>query len=157
MSAREHVRGLETLDSGDVGLVGGKNASLGEMIQHLREAGVRVPEGFATTAQAYWDFLEANALEERIGRELNRLKDREQSLSETGHAVRTLFLESEFPREIAGAIIDAYAKLAERIGREDPDVAVRSSATAEDLPEASFAGQQETYLNIRGERALLDA
>ncbi len=157
MSAREHVRWLETLDSGDVGLVGGKNASLGEMTQHLREAGVRVPEGFATTAQAYWEFLQANALEERAGRELNRLKSGEHGLSEAGRAVRALFLESEFPEGISRAIVGAYRELAERIGRKDPDVAVRSSATAEDLPEASFAGQQETFLNIRGERALLDA
>jgi pyruvate,water dikinase len=155
--ATHYVRWLETLGSGDVGLVGGKNASLGEMIQHLGEAGVHVPQGFATTVRAYWEFMEANGLDERVGEQLNRLKGGQQDLATTGRAIRELFLQAAFPREIAGAITDAYGELAERTGRKEPDVAVRSSATAEDLPEASFAGQQETFLNIRGERALLDA
>jgi len=157
MNAAEYVRALDTLGSDDVGLVGGKNASLGEMTQHLREAGVRVPEGFATTAQAYWDFLEANTLGERIGEHLARLERGEKTLAETGRAVRALFLEAQFPGAVAEAITGAYAELARRIGRDNPDVAVRSSATAEDLPEASFAGQQETFLNIRGADAVLDA
>jgi pyruvate,water dikinase len=157
MNAARYTKTFEELDTGDVAIVGGKNASLGQMTQHLRDAGVRVPEGFATTAQAYRDLLEAAGLEGRIRDCLERLRSGERSLAETGRAVRQLFLDSQFPATLAQAIGDAYADLGRRIGRSDPDVAVRSSATAEDLPEASFAGQQETFLNIRGPEALLDA
>ena len=157
MNDAPYARPLDELDSGDVGLVGGKNASLGEMIQHLATAGVHVPEGFATTAAAYRRFLEANALEDRIGSELQRLQEGSQSLASAGRRIRQLFVEAGFPDDVVQAITDSYADLAGRIGRENPDVAVRSSATAEDLPEASFAGQQETYLNIRGIDAVLDA
>ena len=157
MNDSRFARPLEELDSGDVGLVGGKNASLGEMIQHLATAGVHVPEGFATTAPAYRCFLEANDLEDRIRAELKGHQDGSQSLATTGRRIRELFLQAEFPDEVVRAITDAYADLARRIGRDDPDVAVRSSATAEDLPEASFAGQQETYLNVRGIDAVLNA
>ena len=157
MCASDYIRTLDTLDSGDVALVGGKNASLGEMTQHLRAAGVRVPEGFATTAQAYRDFLQRNELDGALTEQLRRLEADEQGLAETGRAIRDLIVQARFPDDMARAITAAYAELGERIGRADPDVAVRSSATAEDLPEASFAGQQETYLNVRGADALLDA
>ena len=152
-----YIKWLDELGSGDVALVGGKNASLGEMIQHLREAGINVPIGFATTAQAYWEFLDANDLKGRIIENLERFRNNKLSLAKAGSAIRALFLQAEFPAPIAQAIKRAYGELVERTGREDPDVAVRSSATAEDLPEASFAGQQESFLNISGEAALLEA
>ncbi|QBQ55766.1 phosphoenolpyruvate synthase [Nitrosococcus wardiae] len=155
--AEQYVRWLENLGSHDVSLVGGKNASLGEMIQHLRETGIRVPEGFATTAQAYWDFLEANHLKERISQQLEELRKDRQKLAKVGKTIREWFYESDFPPSLTEAITQAYGQLADQIDRQNPDVAVRSSATAEDLPEASFAGQQETFLNISGEESLIDA
>jgi len=137
--------------------VGGKNASLGEMVCVLGEKGIRVPDGFATTAAAYRDFLEQNQLEPRLRACLARFHDGAATLQQTGDALRTLILESQFPEPLEQAIRHSYARLSERTGLTDPAVAVRSSATAEDLPDASFAGQQESFLNVRGERALLDA
>ncbi len=152
-----YVRWLEDLGSDDVGQVGGKNASLGEMIRSLKQEGIRVPDGFATTAHAYREYIAANHLEDAIRDQLAALKAGRATLRETGQAIRRLFLESEFPEPIAQAIRESYRNLAERSGLDEVAVAVRSSATAEDLPDASFAGQQETFLNVRGERALLDA
>ncbi|TDT41443.1 phosphoenolpyruvate synthase [Halospina denitrificans] len=157
MDNQDSVRPLEQIDYRDVALVGGKNASLGEMTSALRAAGVRVPEGFATTANAYWGFLEANGLVGRITDQLQAFERGDQGLASTGRQIRALFNDTDFPPELARAIKDSYREMAERLGQDEPDVAVRSSATAEDLPEASFAGQQETFLNIRGEEALLDA
>jgi pyruvate,water dikinase len=151
-----YVRWLSDLTSGDVGVVGGKNASLGELIRNLAEDGIRVPEGFATSAYAYWQFLDRNDLRDRIAGEIDRLHGG-AALAEVGASIRKLFLEGELPAEVARAVTDAYGALGAIVGRSDPDVAVRSSATTEDLPEASFAGQQETFLNIRGKEALLDA
>jgi pyruvate,water dikinase len=149
---------FEELGANDVQRVGGKNASLGEMIQTLKEDGVRVPDGFATTADAYRKFLEANSLTERIQAHLDQLQeDGNQSLEKIGRAIRTLFRRATFPEEIAVEIGQAYRDLSRRYQAEEVDVAVRSSATAEDLPEASFAGQQETFLNVNGEDELLDA
>lgn len=144
------------LDRSDVGRVGGKNASLGEMIRYLAGAGIRVPDGFATTADAYWEFLELNELREKIARQATRLREG-ADLESVGRSVREHFLAATLPRTFADDIVAAYRELAERLGRPDPEVAVRSSATAEDLPQASFAGQQETFLNVRGVDALLDA
>ncbi|MCF8063164.1 MAG: phosphoenolpyruvate synthase [Deltaproteobacteria bacterium] len=155
--ATPYVAWFDDLGSGDVPKVGGKNASLGEMIQSLKEEGIRVPGGFATTADAYWAFLEANDLTERIRKHLDALEKEEKPLHKTGRALRRLFLKSTFPREIEEAIREAYRELSRRENRDEVDVAVRSSATAEDLPEASFAGQQETFLNIHGEEELLAA
>ena len=148
---------FEKLRRGDVARVGGKNASLGEMVGNLGPKGVEVPPGYATTADAYWRFLEQNGLNERIGTVLADLEAGRIALAEAGETIRRAFLHGDWPRETAEAIVAAYGELCRRDGRPDIDVAVRSSATAEDLPDASFAGQQETYLNIRGERALLDA
>ncbi len=148
---------LSELSRRDTGLVGGKNASLGEMIARLSNAGIRVPGGFATTAEAYWAFLDANDLRRRVTGRLGDLADDGGNLAEVGHAVRAMILEARVPDDLAAAIRDRYAAMCESVGRKDLDVAVRSSATAEDLPEASFAGQLETFLNIRGEEALLDA
>ena len=151
------IRWFETLSSDDVATVGGKNANLGDMIQSLQEEGIRVPGGFATTAEAYREFLRANELEQKLREALDGLEDDASNVKEVGQRCRELFLESEFPDELAEAIREAYRELGERNEREDLDVAVRSSATAEDLPDASFAGQQETYLNVSGEDALLEA
>jgi pyruvate,water dikinase len=148
---------FEDLDRHDVARVGGKNASLGEMVRHLGERGVRVPPGFATTAQAYWRFLEQNRLQETLTAALAELAAGKAPLADVGSAIRRAILRGEWPDELTEAIRDAYRELCRRAGKSDADVAVRSSATAEDLPDASFAGQQETFLNIRGEAALLDA
>jgi pyruvate,water dikinase len=156
-AANAQVLWFETLGRSDVASVGGKNASLGEMVANLSGRGVRVPPGFATTADAYWRYVDANGLQAAIGEALDRLAAGKATLAETGRAVRDLFLKGEWPAETAQAICAAYAQLCERTGKSDVDVAVRSSATAEDLPDASFAGQQETFLNIRGAKALLNA
>jgi phosphoenolpyruvate synthase len=148
---------FEELGQHDVPRVGGKNASLGEMVSHLASVGVRVPCGFATTAAAYWRFIDGNGLQETITAALADMDGGKATLAETGDIIRHAFLRGEWSKEAAEAITSNYRELCRRAGRIDADVAVRSSATAEDLPNASFAGQQETYLNIRGERALLDA
>jgi pyruvate,water dikinase len=152
-----YVIGLEDLRREDVARVGGKNASLGELLSQLQERGVRVPPGFATTAQAYWCFIDANNLRERIAAYIEDLAERRLTLAEAGAAIRAAIVHGDWPPELAQAIRVAYQALGERAGGADIEVAVRSSATAEDLPDASFAGQQETFLNVRGERAVLDA
>jgi pyruvate,water dikinase len=141
----------------DVPRVGGKNASLGELFRDLRPLGVGVLDGFATTADAYRWFLDQSGLAARIESILRDL-DTEQvaDLEARGAEVRKAITETPLPEEFARAIVDAYGRLAERLGRE-PELAVRSSATAEDLPDASFAGQQETFLNVRGTDALLES
>ena len=150
------IRWFEDLGNGDVAIVGGKNASLGEMIGTLAAEGVRVPGGFATTAEAYRTFLEHNALEETL-REQAAALEAGAKLETVGRTIREAFAGGRWPDEIVAGVRDAYRELSRRHGTEDVSVAVRSSATAEDLPEASFAGQQETYLNVRGADALLDA
>ncbi len=148
---------FEALGQGDVSLVGGKNASLGEMVCHLTEQGVRIPAGFATTADAYRRFVETNKLTETIVALLDDLASGRASLTEVGSAIRRAFLRGAWPADLAESITSSYQELCRRAGKTDGDVAVRSSATAEDLPDASFAGQQESYLNIRGATALLEA
>ncbi|MET3770199.1 pyruvate,water dikinase [Marisediminicola sp. UYEF4] len=152
----QHVVWFEDISLGDIPQVGGKNASLGEMVGALAASGVRVPPGFATTADAYRSFLLAGDLEPAIRELLERYRLGDASLRVTGAAIRELFLDSQFPEDIADDIRAAYRTLAERAGIDNPPVAVRSSATAEDLPDASFAGQQETFLNVTGARDLLD-
>jgi pyruvate,water dikinase len=153
----DEVRWLETVGSGDVEEVGGKNASLGEMIANLTGQGIRVPGGFATTASAFRSFVEANGLDAEIRRILGELADGSRELADAGSEVRGLFDRAEFPESTADAIRSAYEELGKRYDTTDVDVAVRSSATAEDLPDASFAGQQDTYLNVVGVDALLAA
>ncbi|WP_321966614.1 phosphoenolpyruvate synthase [Burkholderia cepacia] len=148
---------FDDLRRSDVPSVGGKNASLGELIGNLSAQGVSVPPGFASTADAYWRFIDANGLRQTIGSTLDAFVARKMPLADAGAAIRQAILHGDWPDDIADAIRDAYRQLCRRSGRPDVDVAVRSSATAEDLPDASFAGQQETYLNVRGERALLAA
>ena len=145
----EYVVSLDKLGVHDVEHVGGKNASLGEMISNLAGAGVSVPGGFATTAQAYRDFLELSGLNDQIHAALDALDvDDVNALAKTGAEIRQWIMEAEFPEKLNAEIRTAFAALS--AGNPDIAVAVRSSATAEDLPDASFAGQQETFLNIRG-------
>jgi len=153
----KYIRWLEDLSSKDVSRVGGKNASLGEMIGTLKAEGIRVPGGFATTADAYREFLEANDLTEKIRERLEELKAGKKSLEKVGSSIRRFFLRAQLPKQIDGDIRSAYQELCERNDDEEVSAAVRSSATAEDLPDASFAGQQETFLNVSGEEELLDA
>ncbi len=148
---------LSEVGNGDVARVGGKNASLGEMIQHLQGAGIRVPGGFATTADAYRHFIDRAGLRAPLARHLRGLAAGTASLQQTGRAIRKLMRATDLPDDLEEAIRRAYRQLAKDTGIDEPAVAVRSSATAEDLPEASFAGQLETYLNVRGEAAVLDA
>ncbi|MDH5378057.1 MAG: phosphoenolpyruvate synthase, partial [Gammaproteobacteria bacterium] len=139
----------------DIPLVGGKNASLGEMYQSLTDLGVKIPNGFAITAEAYRYHLRHNNLLEPIEQELARLDINDlESLSETGARIRHWIRQGQLPLELQEEIRAAYHALENEYG-VNPDMAVRSSATAEDLPNASFAGQQETYLNIRGTQNLL--
>jgi len=156
MSEQEqYIRWFEDLGSGDVAEVGGKNASLGEMVSSLKEAGIEVPEGFATTSNAYWAFLKENGLKKKIQGWIDELSAEKKPLHEVGKQLREAFVKSNFPKAVEAGICDAYRRLSSRYDRGDIDVAVRSSATAEDLPSASFAGQQETYLNVSGEEELL--
>ncbi|MCP4044151.1 MAG: phosphoenolpyruvate synthase, partial [Gammaproteobacteria bacterium] len=144
----DYVVPLEKLGSADVDRVGGKNSSLGEMIANLTSAGVRVPGGFATTAKAYRDFLARDGLDERIHARLDALDvDDVNTLAKTGREIRRWIVDTPFQAELEEAVETAWKAMHSE--GEHP-VAVRSSATAEDLPDASFAGQQETYLNVRG-------
>ncbi len=147
-----YILQFKEIDLKDVPLVGGKNASLGEMIKHLVPKGINIPDGFATTSFAYFYFLEKNGLKKRIKEVLKDIDVKKiRKLQQKGQTVRKMILKSRFPKELEREIIKAYQKSGMR------DVAVRSSATAEDLPHASFAGQQETFLNVRGEKNLLEA
>jgi pyruvate,water dikinase len=154
---KEFILWFDELGIEDVPLVGGKNASLGEMYINLTKKGVKVPNGFAVTSYAYRYFLKKAAIEKKIKEILSDLNTHDmKNLAERGRKVREVILQSEIPAEIKKAIKDAYHKLSKQYS-QNTDVAVRSSATAEDLPDASFAGQQETYLNIKGERALMES
>lgn len=153
----KYIRWFENLSSRDVPLVGGKNASLGEMISTLKDEGIRVPGGFATTSDAYWELVKQNNLREKIQSNLDDLKQGNKPLDDAGKSIRRYFLHAKFPEDIAQNIRDAYRELCKRYHMDEADVAVRSSATAEDLPQASFAGQQETFLNVTGEEELLEA
>ena len=154
---RVNVMWFEDLTRRDVALVGGKNSSLGEMVRQLGQKGIRVPSGFATTADAYRAYLTANGLDARIDDVIGQWQDHRIALHEAGSRVRAMILAGDWPGEIEADILQSYRDLSRRAGVADLPVAVRSSATAEDLPDASFAGQQETYLNVRGEKAVLTA
>jgi pyruvate,water dikinase len=153
----ETIEWFENLRRTDVPRVGGKNASLGEMVHALVPRGVNIPPGFATTAAAYWQYVDANNLRDEIAALISDWKAGRIGLAEAGGAIRDLLLQGDWPIELAESIASSYRALAERTGSADVAVAVRSSATAEDLPDASFAGQQETFLNIQGEADLLQA
>jgi pyruvate,water dikinase len=169
MGNKPYILWFDEVGLGDLPLVGGKNASLGEMRRELTKSGVSVPNGFAVTVNAYHSFLEEAIVHDwhdtrgkpdvrkNIRDILSGLNVEDvENLSERGSRVRRLLYSLEFPRGIVEEVVKSYRKLCKEYG-EDTDVAVRSSATAEDLPTASFAGQQETYLNIRGEYALIQA
>jgi pyruvate,water dikinase len=153
----KYIRWFETLGINDVPIVGGKNASLGEMITALKDKGIPVPNGFAATADSYWRLIEANNIKERMEPLIEKYRQDPNTLEEVGREMRKLFLTAEIPQDVSDEIRQAYRELSQRYNTSDVDVAVRSSATAEDLPDASFAGQQETFLNISNETALLDA
>lgn len=156
--AENYVIWFEQLRMTDVEKVGGKNASLGEMISQLAHSGVRVPGGFATTADAYRDFLQHNGLADRINQALNKLDiDDVTELARVGKEIRQWIIDTPFPAKLDADIKEAWDKMVADAGGADISVAVRSSATAEDLPDASFAGQQETFLNIRGLDNVKDA
>ncbi|MGR5062143.1 phosphoenolpyruvate synthase [Photobacterium sp. DNB22_13_2] len=153
---QQNVVWYDALSMNDVDKVGGKNASLGEMVANLANAGVQVPNGYATTSYAFNQFLEANALNERIYQLLDELDVEDvNALQQAGETIRNWVLEAPFPQGLEQDIRECYLELAQ--GDEMLSVAVRSSATAEDLPDASFAGQQETFLNVRGIDAVIEA
>lgn len=153
----KYIRWFEETTIDDVPIVGGKNASLGEMYRELTSKGVKIPNGFSVTAEAYWYVLKAGGILEKLKSTIEGLDTSDISeLSKRGKAARDLILGAGIPDELWEEIKTAYDRLCEQYG-ENTDVAVRSSATAEDLPTASFAGQQETYLNIRGYPGLRDA
>src|SRR4030067_3159615 len=169
MGKKPYVLWFDEVGLNDLPLVGGKNSSLGEMRRELTKSGVSVPNGFAVTVNAYHSLLDEGLVHEwGDGRSKPQVKknieeilsgldvEDVEALSERGSRIRRLIHSLEFPREIVEEIVKDYRKLCKEYG-EDTDVAVRSSATCDDLPHASFAGQQETYLNIRGEYALIQA
>ena len=154
---KNYIRHFNEIDINDVPIVGGKNASLGEMFQKLTSKGVNVPDGFATTAEAYWHFLQKVHIQDEIFDYLSKLDTKDFSnLKEIGASVRKTILDTEFPEDIKEAIREGYDDLSKKY-KGDISLAVRSSATAEDLPTASFAGQQDSYLNIKGKDELIDA
>ena len=153
----EYLLWFDKVGMGDVDRVGGKNASLGQMISQLGSLGVHVPNGFATTAEAYRRFLANGQLDKKIFKLLDKLNIEDiAALTQAGKQIRQWIMDTPFPPELESALCEAYQILEDQYGA-DSSFAIRSSATAEDLPDASFAGQQETYLNIRGEQNVLAA
>ncbi|MDH5537850.1 MAG: phosphoenolpyruvate synthase, partial [Rhizobacter sp.] len=156
MNAPDYIRWFDDLSLADLPLVGGKNASLGEMAQQLTPLGVRIPDGFAVTAPAYVEALDQAGLWPELHKLLDKLDKRDtKALSRAGARAREIVYAAPMPKAVESGIRQAWRTLREKVG-EDLSVAVRSSATAEDLPTASFAGQHDTYLNIHGEEMLLD-
>jgi pyruvate,water dikinase len=152
---KPYIKVLSETGINDIAIVGGKNSSLGEMISHLSAKGIKVPDGFAVTSFAFQDFLSHNNLHQPLNDLLRKLDTKHYTnLSETGNAARNLMNNGTFPEALSAAIAEAYANLC---GGDPLSVAVRSSATAEDLPQASFAGQHDSYLNINGDKDLLAA
>ena len=155
---KKYVLWFKEINIKDVPIVGGKNASLGEMYRNLSKKGVNIPNGFAVTAQSYFYFLEKGEIKKTIQKILSEFNAKSiKSLQKTGKEIRKLILKTPLPEDLEEDIIKNYRKLCKIYKQDDLDVAVRSSATAEDLPSASFAGQHETYLNVRGEEELLKA
>jgi pyruvate, water dikinase len=157
-NSKPYVLDFSQVGAGDVATVGGKCASLGELFRKLTGKGVRAVDGFSTTSDAYNFLLETNNLKKRLQKLLKGLDvDNLDELARVGAEARRLMMETEFPLEIETAIVEGCSRLGERIGKKNFEVAVRSSATAEDLPDASFAGQQDTILNVKGDKALIEA
>jgi len=154
---QKYILWFKDINSKDVSLVGGKNASLGEMYSELSPKGINIPNGFALTSRAYWHYLKCNGIDKRLKEIFKNFEPKSlKSLQETGKAARNLILKAEFPEDLKREILENYKKLGKEYGR-NPDVAARSSATAEDLVTASFAGAHETYLNVKGQENLLKA
>jgi len=155
---QKHLLWFKEISVKDVPLVGGKNASLGEMFSQLTKKGVDIPDGFALTSEAYWYYLRENKIDYRLKEIFKEFNPESlESLEKTGRAARQLILGSNFPKNLKEEILKNYKELSQKYGQENVDVAVRSSATAEDLPSASFAGQHETFLNVSGSQSLLKA
>lgn len=159
MLIMQYIKNFSQIDADDIGLVGGKAASLGNLYNQLASKGIKVPNGFAITADAYWHFINANGLMPHIEKMMDELHDFNdtQKLQQVGHHIRNLFRIAPMPVDLAENIIAAYQALGAEYQQKNLAVAVRSSATAEDLPHASFAGQQESYLNVSGKEELLEA
>ena len=156
--SKPHVLDLSEVGAGDVALVGGKCASLGELFRELTGNGVRAVDGFSTTSHAYHMLLDTDGLRGRLKKLLKNLDVNDlDELARVGSEARLMMLETPFPKDVESAILTSYKRLGERIGKKTFEVAVRSSATAEDLPDASFAGQQDTLLNVRGDQKLIEA
>lgn len=155
----KYIKVFREINIKDVGLVGGKTASLGEMINTITFDHVSIPDGFAITADAYWHFVESNNLFEQIEQQMNQLHhyDDLEKLAHVGKAIRELFITATMPHDLQQEIDTAYYHLCKKYDKKNLSVAVRSSATAEDLPSASFAGQQDSYLNVSGLRDLIEA
>ncbi len=152
---KSRIKKFSEIGIKDVASVGGKNASLGEMYNELTSKGVRIPNGFATTSFAFWEFLKENNIQTKLETILTQLdRDAYTNLKDIGKQARELILSATFSEAFSEEIKNEYAQLC---GKDLKEVAVRSSATAEDLPDASFAGQHETYLNVKGDAALLEA
>ena len=154
----KYIKFFKDISLSDVPQVGGKNASLGEMYQKLAPKGINLPNGFATTAQSYYYFIEQAGIRNEIienfqGLDITNMKE----LEKRGAKIRSLIIKSKLPKDFEEEIIQGYRELSKICGSHNLVVAIRSSATAEDLPNASFAGQQESFLNIKGEKAVLDA
>lgn len=148
---------FEQLSLADVALVGGKNASLGEMYCNLTHKGIKIPNGFATTAEAYWHYIEHNNLSEEIATTLQGIDTGDmKKLAACGHHIRSLIAHGQMPEDLEAEIIKAYQQLMHEYDDQFLSVSVRSSATAEDLPDASFAGQQESYLNVHGSSCVVE-
>ena len=149
---------LKDISKKDTPLVGGKNSSLGEMFSRLSKKGINIPDGFALTSKAYWYFLKENKIDKKLKDIFKKFNPKSlNSLKETGKSAREAILKSKFPKDLKEKVLKNYKKLSRKYSQEETDVAVRSSATAEDLKTASFAGQMETFLNVRGEKELLKA
>ncbi|PIP23841.1 MAG: phosphoenolpyruvate synthase [Candidatus Nealsonbacteria bacterium CG_4_10_14_0_2_um_filter_38_17] len=154
--SKKYILVFSEINIKDVPLVGGKNASLGEMFGQLTQKGVNVPDGFALTSDAYWYYLEANKIDSKLRDLYGKLKAKNlTSLNETSSKARKLIMEASFPKDLEQDVLVHYRKLSEKYGQKNLIVAARSSATAEDSATASFAGQHETYLNVSGEKELL--
>src|SRR3990167_1906384 len=157
MENKGYVRSFRDLRIKDIEISGGKNASLGEMISQLESRGIRVPDGFAITSEGYLAFIKENQIEKEIKSQLSGLDSDPKSLQKVGKIIRKLILNGKFSRELTEQITNAYHNLSEKYQTKEVSVAIRSSATTEDLDTASFAGQQETYLNIKGIEEVLHA
>jgi len=154
----KYILWFKEIYSKDVPLVGGKNASLGEMYSQLTKKGINIPNGFALTSESYWFFLKENKIDKKIKAILDKFNPKDlRSLQETGRNIRNLILKAKIPYSLEKEILKSYKELSNYYKQKNTTVAVRSSATAEDMPSASFAGQHETYLNVKGEKQLLSA